>query len=435
MEVTDTPSLKENKNVKVNTWIKLIAVAGSGQMIVQILSLASGILVIRLLSTREYAFYTIANTMLGTMTVLADGGIGAGVMAQGGKIWQDKDKLGTVLATGLHLRKIFAIGSLLVSIPILLFLLFKQNASIYEALIIVLTLIPAFYAALSDSILEIGPKLHQAIKKLQYNQVKVALIRLVFTVTSVFIFPWTAVLLLANGIPRIYGNISLRKIAYSFASKSQEVNDLIKKDILKVVKRMLPEICYYCLSGQLNIWLISLFGSTTALASLGALGRLAMLFTFFSTLFNILIVPRFARLPDQKHKMLRYVVFIFLGIMFISGAAILISYFFADNILLILGNKYLGLHKELILSVINSCVSILSGSFFSLLISRGWAIHPVPYILINIITTIVAALTLNVSSLQGVLYFNISISVVQSIVLIGYCLYKINSHKATSLAL
>ena len=93
-------------------WGKLISITGSAQIIVQILGFASGILIIRLLPVQEYALYTLANTMLGTMTVLADGGISTGVMSQGAKVWQNKVMLGKVLATGLDLRRKFAIFSL-----------------------------------------------------------------------------------------------------------------------------------------------------------------------------------------------------------------------------------------------------------------------------------------------------------------------------------
>jgi hypothetical protein len=87
--------LKEHpKYDTVVSWGKLISITGSVQLILQALGFASGILIIRLLPVQEYAFYTLANTMLGTMTVLSDGGISAGVMAQGGRVWKDKEKLG-----------------------------------------------------------------------------------------------------------------------------------------------------------------------------------------------------------------------------------------------------------------------------------------------------------------------------------------------------
>lgn len=75
---------------RAGEWAKLIAITGSAQVMVQAIGFISGILVIRLLPTHEYALYTLANTMLGTMTLLADGGIATGVMSQGGKVWQDK---------------------------------------------------------------------------------------------------------------------------------------------------------------------------------------------------------------------------------------------------------------------------------------------------------------------------------------------------------
>jgi len=145
------------------SWGKLISITGSAQILIQALGFASGILVIRLLPVEEYALYTLANTMLGTMTILADGGISTGIMSQGAKVWQDKEKLGAVLATGLYLRRKFAVGSLLVATPVLMYLLLHNNASWLTTLLIVGALIPAFFAALSDSLLEIVPKLHQDI--------------------------------------------------------------------------------------------------------------------------------------------------------------------------------------------------------------------------------------------------------------------------------
>jgi O-antigen/teichoic acid export membrane protein len=114
--------LRQNSKLnKAFTWAKLISMTSFAQAIVQGMGFISGILVIRWLPTQEYAMYTIANAMLGTMTVLADGGIASGVMSQGGQAWKDQTKLGTVIVTGMHLRRKFAIGSLLFAIPALFF--------------------------------------------------------------------------------------------------------------------------------------------------------------------------------------------------------------------------------------------------------------------------------------------------------------------------
>jgi hypothetical protein len=181
-------------------WIKLISITGGSQTIIQVLGLLSGIIVIRLLSINEYALYTIANTMLGTMSILADGGISTGVLSQGGKVWHDRQKLGAVIVTGLYLRKKFAIGSLILAVPILIYLLKHNGASWLNCILISLTLIPAFFAALSDSLYEVAPKLLQDIVALQKNQLVANISRFLLLAGSLFLLPWTFIALLGNGI-------------------------------------------------------------------------------------------------------------------------------------------------------------------------------------------------------------------------------------------
>jgi hypothetical protein len=172
-------------------WGKLISITGSSQLLIQGLGLISGILVIRLLPTQEYGLYTLANTMLGTMIVLADGGISSSVLARGGKVWMDRNKLGAVLATGFNLRKKFAKVSLIVAIPFLLYLLRHHHAGWLTSLLIISALIPAFFTALSGNLLSVGPSLHQSIAPLQKVQMGVSIGRLIMLLLTLFFLPWS----------------------------------------------------------------------------------------------------------------------------------------------------------------------------------------------------------------------------------------------------
>ena len=207
--------------IRVFEWGKLVAVTGSAQILVQAVGLISGILVIRLLPTQEYALYTLANTMLGTMTNLADGGISAGVMAHGGKVWQHREKLGVVLVTGLDLRKKFAVGSLLVATPVLLYLLHHHGASWLMSALITVSLIPAFVTALSGGLLVVAPLLQQDIFPIQKNQINTNLGRLALLMLTLFFFPLTFLAVLAAGIPQIWANRRLRKISVGYADWNQ----------------------------------------------------------------------------------------------------------------------------------------------------------------------------------------------------------------------
>ena len=290
---------------KIFEWGMLISVMGSAQMMIQGLGLLSGFLIVHMLTTEEYAYYTLAYTMFGTLVALADAGISNGVLAHGAKNWRDEQALGKVVVTGIALRRKFALISLAVSFPILFVLLTRHGAAWQFSLLILLALGPTFYASLTEDLLEIPSKLHQDILTLQKNQLVANGGRLVFLGIGLFALPWAAMAILANGLPRIWANIQLRKIAEKFTDFSQPEQAQIRTDILKMVKRALPGAIYYCLSSQLSIWLISIYGNTESIAQIGALGRLAAILTVVGAMFSTLIVPRFARQPERAAGLLR----------------------------------------------------------------------------------------------------------------------------------
>ena len=300
-----TELYNDPKNARIIEWGKLISITGSAQILVQALALISGILIIRLLPTKEYAYYTLVNTMLGTMGVLADSGVGDGVLSQGGKVWQDSKKLGAVIATGLDLRKKFAFASLLLVLPVLIYMLLHHGASITMALLLSLCLIPSFFVALSTSILEMAPKLHQDILPLQKNQIGLNIGRLVLVSLTLFLFPFAFIAISAASLPQIWANLRLRKISAAVADKNQEADPIVRTEIMKIVRRTMPGAVYFCFSSQITTWLISIFGTTDNLAQVGALGRLAVILNVFTAMFSTLVIPRFARLVNDR-KLLIY---------------------------------------------------------------------------------------------------------------------------------
>lgn len=417
---------------RIIKWGRLISLTGSVQLLGKAVGFLSGILIIRLLPVHEYALYTLANTMLGTMYLLADGGISAGVLSQGGKVWKNKKELGKVVGTGLELRNKFALVSLSISIPILVYLLRKHDASWLITLLITLSLIPAFYAQLADSIYSVVPKLHQDIKRLQKNELVVTFGRLLLTASFIFIFPYTFLALLANGIPRIYGNLKMRKIAGSFATISKESDPGVRRNLLNTVKRILPGLIYVCVTGQITIWLISVFGNTAALAQLGALGRLAVVLSLFSGLISILVVPRYARLIGKKSEMFNYYVQIIAGVFFLVCLVVGAVYVFADEILFVIGENYAGLQPELMLAMLGSGLSLIASIAFSLNISRDWVMNPAISVSISIASLVVGVFLFDVTTLKGVLIYNIFLAAVQLTLNGFYGMLKIKRLKVSS---
>ncbi|MEM8525742.1 MAG: polysaccharide biosynthesis protein [Bacteroidota bacterium] len=366
-----------------------------------------GILVIRVLPTEEYALYTLANTMLGTMTVLADGGIASGVLSEGGKVWGNRSKLGSVIATGIHLRKRFAVGSLTIAVPILLYLLLHHGASWLTAVLLILSLIPAFFSALSGKILEITPKLHQDIVSLQKIQVGSNLGRLGLLGLTIFVFPWAYIAILAAGLPQIWANFQIRKRSKKYSEANAQISPEVQKNILKLVKRILPGAIYYAFSGQIIIWLVSIFGNAQYIAQVGAIGRLMVLLTIVKSIFEFLLVPRFAKIEGTRSSLSKN---FFLSIAMVALVCFLLIsavYFFPKPALFVLGEKYRNLETEIFLMTTASCIAMLSSCMNSLIVSKGIVPNPVFFIPTVIIGQILILLNLDYSSLAGILYFSI----------------------------
>ena len=417
------------KHARIIQWGKLISITGSAQILVQTLALVSGILIIRLLPTKEYAFYTLVNTMLGTMGVLADSGVGDGVLSQGGKVWQDSTKLGSVIATGLDLRKKFAIASLVLILPILVYMLLNHGASIMMALLLSLCLIPSFLVALSASILEMAPKLHQDILPLQKNQIGLNIGRLVLVSLTLFLFPFAYIAISAASLPQIWANLRLRKISAAYADRNQEADPIVRAEIMKIVRRTMPGAVYFCFSSQITTWLISIFGTTDNLAQVGALGRLAVILNVFTAMFSTLVIPRFARLVNDKKLLIYRFLQIQFSLVILSLTIISIVILFPHPVLSILGKNYAMLSKEVVIVIIGSCLSMMAGITYNILLSRAWVMHPAIMIGVNIITQVILMLSLNLTKMQSVLWFSVINSMVSLVMLQLFYFYKINSKR------
>src|SRR5947207_10068412 len=98
------------------------------QSAVQLIGFVSGILLIRHLDQREYAYFTISNTMQGTLNVLADIGISIGLVSIGGRVWHGRHRFGQLVKTALGLRRRLGIVAAVIVIPVLYYLLAKNGS-------------------------------------------------------------------------------------------------------------------------------------------------------------------------------------------------------------------------------------------------------------------------------------------------------------------
>src|SRR5437667_11235389 len=137
------------------------------QVIGQIIAFSSGILLVRWLPQREYAFFTIANAMQATLMLLADIGVSVGLISIGGRVWQDRHRFGELINTGLAVRKKLAAAAAIIVAPILYAMLTKHGASALYTLILIAFVLASFSVQLSIDVFSVVPRLHSDVGRIQ----------------------------------------------------------------------------------------------------------------------------------------------------------------------------------------------------------------------------------------------------------------------------
>lgn len=381
---------------------KILASFVSLQIVVQVLSLLSGLLVVRSLGKTEYAYFTIANTMQATLSVLADSGITSSVLSIGGKSWNDRHRLGQVVNSALQLRTIVAAFAVAIVGPLLIWLMVSNGAAPLYACLLLCAVLIATGAQLTTGVLEVIPRLHSEIGRMAKLDLAAVMTRLALLVIGRWLFLNAAIAVLAASLGLLLKNSLLRQLTRDKIDKSAPVSREDQAQIFKIVKQQAPNSIFFCIQGQLAVWLISIFGNTRSIAEVGALARLTVLFTIANSVLSNIALPRFARC-QQKNELQKMYAQI-LGTYFCLSLFLMSLALFAPQPLLwLLGGRYSHLTTEFKWMVFGTLINAAAGVLFGLNLSRGWVQGAWLSIPITICVQVALIPFLDLSSIVGVI--------------------------------
>jgi len=386
------------------------------QAAVQIIAFSSGILLVRWLPQREYAFFTIANAMQATLMLLADIGISVGLISIGGRVWQDRHRFGELINTGLAVRKKLAAGAVVIVAPILYAMLARNGASAIYTLLLIAFVLAGFSIQLSVDIFSVVPRLRSDIGRIQKIDFTCAIVRLLLILGLVYLFATAGLAVAIASVTFLLQYFLLRAYAAKVVDLKADENAEDRQEIVRLIKNLAANAVFYCFQGQITVFLISFFARRAAsVAEVGALGRLAMIFTVLTNLLINIFVPAFARCQDRRK--LRYLYAAIAGGVILFSAAVLGgAALFPDQFLFVLGNRYTHLHRELLLMIGVAVISAFSGTLWLLNASKAWVSGAWLYIPLTLATQIALIPFTDFSTVAGVLIFNL-ISAVPSLLL------------------
>jgi O-antigen/teichoic acid export membrane protein len=393
---------------RVRELIKNTAISAFTQAGIQVIGFGSSILIVRLLSIREYAFYTLATAALGAMNVIADSGIGQTTLAHGGKNWTNPTSLGVVISTGLRLRRRFSLLVAVGAAPAIAFLLARQQAAQVQIFAVTISLTVLFFLSTSSTLLEIAPRLNQQLAALQSAQLVAAVLRLVLVTTAVLLFPgaWSA--LIAAAIAQAWLVRRLGTLTGRIVDWRLPVDLDTQRQMLVALRRLMPGALYYAVSGQISIWLISVLASNEAVAQLGALGRLAAAFNVVTAVFSLIVLPRFARMePVPAARVVRRFWQSLGGLTVILTGIVIAIAAIPGLAGLLFGRNYASAEGNVGLAAMSGAVAVLVGVIYHMGAARGEVAAPWITIPSSLAAQVLLICVLPVSTVRGVLWLGI----------------------------
>ncbi|MEY2489307.1 MAG: hypothetical protein QOC70_1249 [Verrucomicrobiota bacterium] len=386
------------------------------QVVVQVVGFASGILLVRWLDQSEYAYFTIANAMQGTINVLADMGISIGLVSIGGRVWQDRHRFGQLITTANNFRRRLGGAAIVVVGPILYWLLTRNGASSPYAAFLIGAIVLGLFAQFSLGVLGVVPRLRSDVSQIQKIDLAGALARLIVLVACAFLFLNAGVAVLVSSMAFLLQYWLLRRYAARVIDLKAPENADDRAAMVGFIKNQAANAVFYCLQGQITVFLISFFGNrATSVAEVGALGRLAMIFAVLGQLLTNIFVPAFARCQSPARLRLQYFGIVG-GVAGCCAAVIAAAAFFPNQFLFILGDKYSHLQRELLLMIAGTVMNMLTGTLWFLNASKAWVAGAWLYIPLTLATQIALIPFTDFSNVRQVLIFNL-ISAVPNLLL------------------
>jgi hypothetical protein len=215
---------------------------------------------------------------------------------------------------------------------------------------------------------------------------------------------------LAIGVNVLAAAFMLRQLQHDLVRRvgtARPADGTYRAELWQLVRRQTPNSLYYCASAQIGLWLVGHFGGVDRVAEVGALGRLAVLFTVLGTIVSAFVQPAFARAGD-----LRLVRGWFLrlnaGFALLTAALTAAAAAWPQGLLWLLGAAYAGLTAELPWLVCGAALAAWSAAVYSASAARGWIVPATWLIPTGIAVTAFCAVGLDMSTVAGALLMNVA---------------------------
>jgi hypothetical protein len=342
-----------------------------GQGVLQSLNLLIGLYLVRALTVESYAQLGLALSFQQTVATLMDLGIAGTIIPLVGEQSHDKRVVGKYVSAAKHLRnRIFFVLAPISAIAFLA-IMSKHNWPYGVQATLLASVLLALYSSGPLSYYSAPLFLYGRLSEFYFPQSITAAARLAsYLALGALGYLNSSVTALLGALNVTLNASILGKKSVAYFKWPETHDPAANREVIKFVLPAIPAVIFSAFQMQIALLLIGIFGQTTSIAQVAALGRINQLFLILTT-FNIVVIePRVAKL--SRDRLLH--MYIWLSCLAVTFGVIVsgISFAFPQPFIWLLGSKYEGVSNVIGLSVLTACVSYITNLIWLMNRARKW---------------------------------------------------------------
>jgi O-antigen/teichoic acid export membrane protein len=367
----DAPQSGKVSRERLHRAAKLIISFFLGQGALQTANLLAALFLVRTLSLEAYAQFGVAYAFQATFMTMMDLGFVSTIIPLVGSRSMDRKVVGRYVRAAKHLRDRafwglapFAAGAFLAAA-------YKRHWSWHLNLLLLASVLLSLYSGGHVSCFSAPFFIYRRLRQYYLPQTLSAFGRLAGYIALRFaggLNAWTAAGLSALNIT--VNGVIFEKDTRPLMEWPDREDPAADREVLKYILPATPAFLFQAFQTQISLLLITIFGQTTNIAQVAALGRIGSLFLVLGTFNSVVIEPYMARL-SSTHLLATYLRF-FLAAAGCCVPVVLFSFIFPRPILWLLGPKYEGLGSLVGWVVLSSCIGYLASLLWAMNRARRW---------------------------------------------------------------
>lgn len=274
----------------------------SASAISQAFAFAAGLIVLRALPPKEYAFYVLVGAVVAAAGAVAESGIGTALLARVARLPTPSRIADNWMSSAVRLKTRLGASVLLPALVLVAFLL-RVNGATWPV-VAVLTLVTALtmVSAFSISVLSIGLQVTGNFRALRRADVVGSAFRLSLVWLTSIVLPFGAIIalvinLLASWLQRLMERSAVRRRFSLRAERDRRTEAVLSSSVIKLIPVSLGTIA----GEQLVLIVLSVTGNVHGIAAVAALGRYSALLLVVNGLVFTLGAARLSALDVTRH--------------------------------------------------------------------------------------------------------------------------------------